>query len=58
MEHDIAMAMRSIESGLDGMENHIPNLSNMDVDNLHLARYRIEQLLMKVQYPILRRANG
>ena len=58
MEHDIAMAMRSIESGLDGLESHIPSMSDMDIDNLHLARYRIEQMLMKVQYPILQRAVG
>lgn len=55
-EHAVAMAVRSIQSGLEELDKLITELSEQDQENLERARFEIEVMLAKARNPYLMRA--
>lgn len=53
--HSVAMNVRAIRNGLDDLNKLITAISDHDAAELDLARFDLEQLLMKLRFPILQR---
>ena len=54
MDIEVGMTIHALRNAIDSLGSAIPHLSEQDVADIHTARFDIEQLLMKIQYPVLR----
>ena len=52
-EHHVAMSVRSIRAGIDDLGQLVEHISDYDQAELELARFDLEQLLMKIRFPML-----
>ena len=54
MDIEVGMTIHALRNAIDSLSAAIPHLSEQDVADIHTARFDIEQLLLQIQYPILR----
>ena len=52
----VAMSVKAIRDGIDDLNKLNAVMSDQDTAELDLARFDLEQLLMKVRFPILQQA--